>query len=134
MGYTHYWNVPDDDAYDEAWPQIVEDTRKIAEAVAQRGIVLANWNGNGTPTIDNGTISFNGDGATDNDYETFQLDPPGSGASDFGGCKTARRPYDLAVTAVLVRVNMLVPSFTISSDGGDEGFAEARELLAELFG
>ena len=133
MGYTHYWTMPDDATYAEAWAQIVRDTQMIADAVSERGIVLGNWNGVGTPTIDNGTISFNGWASADEDYESFTLNAPGSGSSNFEFCKTGLRPYDLAVTAVLLRVHMLVPSFTISSDGGDDAWTEARELIAELF-
>ena len=86
----------------------------------------------------------------DLDYETFALAAPGFGGpprTEF--CKTGRRPYDLAVAAVLLRCRLLLPGvFLIGSDGdwerewltgaipdlaGRTAGLGARRLLAGLF-
>jgi hypothetical protein len=153
MGYSHYWSVPPGDPrYAAKWPGIVEDTRRIVAAVRDMGVVIAGPDGRRRPVLDPaGGIAFNGDATTDLDYETFALAAPG-----FGGpprpefCKTGRRPYDLAVAAVLLRCHLLLPGvFLIGSDGdwerewwggaipdtaGPTAGIGARRLLADLFG
>jgi hypothetical protein len=150
MGYTHYWSVPPGDPrYAMRWPGIVEDARRIVDAVRDLGVVIAGPDGHRRPLLHvSEGIAFNGDATTDLDYETFALAAPGFGGpprTEF--CKTGRRPYDLAVAAVLLRCRLLLPGvFRIGSDGGWErewltgdidGPVEgigARRLLADLFG
>ena len=43
-------------------------------------------------------------GAPDDDFEPFHLDSDG-GSMEF--CKTARRPYDVVVTAILLRASQV---------------------------
>jgi hypothetical protein len=152
MGYTHYWSVPPGDPrYAMVWPGIVQDTRRIVDAVRDIGVVIAGPDGHRRPVLDvSAGVAFNGDATTDLDYETFALAAPGFGGpprTEF--CKTGRRPYDLAVTAVLLRCRLLLPDvFLIGSDGdwdgewlagvaGDggplAGFG-ARRVVADLFG
>ena len=113
MGYTHYWSVPPGDPrYAARWPGIVEDTRRIVAAVRDLGVVIAGPDGYRRPVLDvSKGIGFNGDATTDLDYETFALAAPGFGGparAEF--CKTGRRPYDLAVAAVLLRCHLLLGS------------------------
>lgn len=150
MGYTHYWSVPPGDPrYAMRWPGIVEDTRRIIDAVRALGVVIAGPDGYRRPILDVAAgIAFNGDATTELDYETFALAAPG-----FGGprvmafCKTGRRPYDLAVAMALLRCRLLLPGvFLIGSDGDwdhewlsgadSEGGRTigARGLLGDLFG
>ncbi|HEY2670149.1 MAG TPA: hypothetical protein VGJ07_07195 [Rugosimonospora sp.] len=154
MGYTHYWTVPSTHpGYTAAWPGIVADARRIITAVRAAGIVIAGPDGYHRPTCDlvEG-IAFNGDATSDLDYETFWLQPPGwAPRCARGFCKTERRPYDLAVAAVLLRCHLLLPDlFAIGSDGDwdrewlygaipsapDARHTRpgARRLVAELFG
>ena len=151
MGYTHYWTLPPGDPrYAMEWPRIVADARRVVSAVRQRGMVIAGPDGYRRPMLDvSAGVAFNGDATTDLDYETFALAAPGLGGparTEF--CKTGRRPYDLAVTAVLLRCRLLLPDvFLIGSDGDWDGewlsgVADvgplhglgARRLVAELFG
>jgi hypothetical protein len=152
MGYTHYWSLPSGDPrYAMRWPGIVEDARRIVRAVRDLGVVIAGPDGYRRPVLDvSGCIAFNGDATTDLDYEPFALAAPGFGGpprSEF--CKTGRRPYDVAVTAVLLRCHLLLPDvFLIGSDGhwdhewltsaipdsdGPGRGIGARRLLADLF-
>jgi hypothetical protein len=87
-------------------------------------------------------IRFNGWG--DNGHETFLItremsdysirDPESGESFDF--CKTARKPYDVAVCLVLLSIARHAPkSFSISSDGDwDVEWSEARKIYKELFG
>ena len=152
MGYTHYWSVPPGDPrYAMVWPGIVEDTRRIVDAVRALGVVIAGPDGHRRPILDvSRGVAFNGDATTDLDYETFALGTPGFGGpprTEF--CKTGRRPYDLAVAAVLLRCHLLLPGvFRIGTDGdwerewltgvagdtaGPTAGIGARRLLADLF-
>jgi hypothetical protein len=153
MGYTHYWTLPPGDPrYAMRWPGIVEDTRRIVDAVRDLGVVIAGPDGYRRPVLDlSAGIAFNGDATSDLDYDTFALTAPGfGGAPRTEFCKTGRRPYDLAVTAVLLRCHLLLPDvFLIGSDGewehewltgavpdatGPTAGIGARRLLADLFG
>ncbi len=157
MGYTNCWAYqPTHPAYANAWPTILDDTRTIINRVRKAGIVIAGPDGHCRPILDpTDGIGFNGDATSDLDCEAFQLLAPLSAirrgtptATAF--CKTNRKPYDLAVAAVLLRCVMLVPeAFAIASNGrlerewthGAMAFdpaqpAElgARAVVAELFG
>jgi len=153
MGYTHYWDAPTAHPdYAAAWPAIITDTRTIITAVRAAGIVIAGPDGRRRPQLDVEGIAFNGDATSDLDYESFILAPPGP-APRVGHpfCKTDRRPYDLAVAAVLLRCHLVLPdTFRIWSDGGwDREWRHGaippapdarhptpspRQLVADLFG
>jgi hypothetical protein len=153
MGYTHYWSVRRaDPAFAAAWPTILDDTRRIIAAVRRHGIVVAGPDGLGRPTIDqHAGIALNGDATTDLDAEPFQLDPPLPAApagARLRFCKTNAKPYDLAVTAILLRCRLLLPDTVALRSDGDwdthwrDGRAVyggvtawgARNLVAALFG
>jgi hypothetical protein len=141
MGYTHYFTQTRDFTREE-WAQIREDMDALLKDVQHvQGIPLANGVGEpGTsPEITDKKIWFNGVG--DDSHETFCVyrkrrapEYPGDiRGGDF--CKTARKPYDLAVTAALCYL-ATVPdpaSHTVSSDGEGrdflDGLAEARRAL-----
>ena len=108
MGYTHYWTQTRDFTRDE-WVQIREDFEALLKDVQHvQGIPLANGDGRTRHVprdLGQAKIFFNGAG--DDAHETFCLyrvrPPKESWQSRRGGdfCKTARKPYDLAVTAAL---------------------------------
>ncbi|MEJ3741790.1 hypothetical protein WEI85_00610 [Actinomycetes bacterium KLBMP 9797] len=152
--YRHQWAYqPSHPDYVAAWPTILDDTRRIIGRVRQVGIVIAGPDGYGRPTLDNADgIELNGDATTDLDGEAFRLlaplpaHPRGTPTAT-AACSTGRKPYDLAVTAVLLRCTLLLPhAFAIASDGAwdrewvhgaTRGAAAprlgARSLVAELF-
>ncbi|WIN00021.1 hypothetical protein ACTOB_003696 [Actinoplanes oblitus] len=134
MGYTHYWQYqPASAAYAAVWPRIVADTRRILTEIGTT-IALAGPDGTGTPLLDlTEGIAYNG--ARPDDFETFDLAPPGASDRPWGFCKTERRPYDLAVTATLLRCHLLLPDeFGIGSDGNlDSDWAPAHKLIQNLF-
>lgn len=107
MGYTHYWNQRRDFTRAE-WRQVCVDIGAILKHVQHElNIPLANGGGDpGTqPEIDAAAIIFNGLG--DNAHETFIVNRVRPAKEEWQSkrgddfCKTARKPYDLAVTASL---------------------------------
>jgi len=146
MGYTHYYSfVPASPEFRSAFPQLLADTRQILDDLTAKGVPTAGPMGDGQPMLTANVIAFNGVGPED-DYESFALetgqDPsiarhaPDGQTFVWTFCKTARRPYDLAVAAVLLRAKQLAPRHVaLSSDGrwNDEWLA-ARALVEELFG
>ena len=59
MGYTHYWRRPAQ-LSKEQFAEFSADVKKILKVSGDLGIKIANWNGEGTPTIDGTAINFNG--------------------------------------------------------------------------
>lgn len=147
MGYTHYFRYdPQAESYVAAWPTMLDDARKI---VAAANVPLTGGVGRGEPEFNERWIWLNGVG--NDGHETFLIHGPGEEAGkaiqdqrrwlgniDFVWqfCKTAQKPYDLVVTAILLRCAQLAPdAFTFSSDGNwDEDWLPGRALVRELFG
>lgn len=101
MGYTHYWrNVG------SFPPGFVVNAALITE---REGKLLTDIE------TDSFRISFNGRG--EGAHETFVLR---SNANGFAFCKTAAKPYDVAVTAVLaLAVHFgVIQASSLTSDGG----------------
>lgn len=127
MGYTHNWDKSD--TAEDVWAALVADARRIAETA---GVPLAGPMGDGEPQFNAERIALNGVEATGDDYESFVLV---SGATTFEFCKTGRMPYDVVVTAILLRAAHTVPGFDVRSDGGwGSDWVEARKLYATVFG
>lgn len=123
-----------------AWLRMVADARMIASHVQDvLGVHLAGGVGEGSPEIGERRIWLNGPAEEDLRHDTFVIDPasrriyarqarrdrqrtPRARAavlSDF--CKTNRKPYDIAVTSILLRCRHLAPdAFIIASDGAWE--------------
>ncbi len=143
MGYTHYWRLNpkgDDERYGAALAELQAIVK--ASPVRLRGPL-----GEGRPEVGDG-IAFNGDTESGQDYETFALEAnlrdvriivsasDGGDERGFGCCKTAQRPYDVAVCAVLATMSARCKGdVTISSDGDAtewlEGVKLAREALRD---
>ncbi len=146
MGYTHYFAYdPTAHSFLGAWPRMVADARLIAWHVrCSLEIPLANGVGEGKPELTERRVWLNGPNEDDLGHETFRIDPTpwklsvsdkeaaaghaaqaDRGRADFdrcgfitGFCKTARKPYDIAVTSILLRCRHLAPdAFLIASDG-----------------
>jgi hypothetical protein len=141
MGYTHYWTQPK--SYGKAeWLRLCENVGSIM-GVAQHAydIDLA-WEHDETtkpPEVSAECIRFNGVG--DDGHETFLLMPkrtrePWQKRSEIGWacCKTAAKPYDVVVTAVLAY--LAAAGWRVSSDGAPRdwraGVEMARDALPHL--
>ena len=108
MGYTHYFSGL----------QCNEELADFAKAaVALSDVQICGPTGTGTAVICEDSIQLNGFAERDEDYESFIL----PGFSDNGFCKTARRPYDKVVTAILIAaIAFKTPGWDqICSDGNE---------------
>ena len=144
MGYTHYWHQKRDLTNDE-WSILTTKVREILDAttVALESDILSN----GTSyQVTDDIIEFNG--FDDEAHETFIINRLKRERSEwtdveqynrdgaFDCCKTAQKPYDEVVLAILLVIrDTLGEAFSVSSDGdidNDDG-EEARELLKKAF-
>lgn len=92
MGYTHYFpGLKTNEIF-------AEGVRDIVAAAEELGIKVRGADGYGEPVITGDIIALNGDAEENLDYESFVID----GEDGFNFCKTARRPYDAVVTAILI--------------------------------
>ena len=135
MGYTHYWRQLRDFT-DTEWQELMRLT-KLITARSGRDIILSEFD------INNEEIRFNGYG--EEGHETFLITKKKrakrqyeeqeaydrQGAFEF--CKTAHKPYDKYVTAVLCALyNIEVKEWplgdgknmSISADGNTEDWTE----------
>ncbi len=141
MGYTHYWSMSRDFT-DKEWRDITVAARRIVNyAQSARGIALSKeYDINRIPVIGSAQIRFNGYG--DEGHETFHLthkvgEPPEYriGQPDFQFCKTARKPYDPVVVAILNSTRHIAPdAFSWSSDGWLSEHVDGLALLKDATG
>lgn len=144
MGYTHYWHQKRDFKVAE-WKAITDNTTAL---LASNNLppLLYEADSNELPLVDKDTIRFNG--KLDDGHETFILtrkrrapydyetaEDARGGSFDF--CKTARKPYDAAVVAVLLFAAHAAPgAISLSSDGDLEdwgdGLSLARTIVPEI--
>jgi hypothetical protein len=152
MGFTHYWGFKNDNLPKDKFDKIVKDVEVIEKYFKDNDIVSKNadcsfdepvkladglgenegvsylvnlQDGNKT---DYRSFAFNGVG--DLSHETFALN---EGLNEWNFCKTARKPYDLAVCLVLLSVKYHVRSARVTSDGGNEDWQHSFELYKTLF-
>jgi len=139
MGYTHYWRRPKS-LNAAKWLLAVEDCKKICDSLA---IPLANGMGEqGSKPTFGKEVMFNG--ADGDDYETFHVPrvfkPDSWQTADESGkwfafCKTAHRPYDMAVMCCLIVFKHHFGSkFVVSSDGDASDWEPAQTKCAEVLG
>ncbi len=143
MGYTHYYYVPKQFNSD-LFAKVVTDFKKILPEILnvkvnENAISLTSYSENddikikivdghgkvdSKPEITNDIICFNG--STKNSHETFILERKRKSSEYdqedkgkfFEFCKTARKPYDLAVCAVLIIAkNHFNDNILVRSDG-----------------
>jgi|SRR6266542_4392752 len=132
---------------------MLADTRRIIDQVRGLGIVIAGPDGRRAPVLDPGEdMGLNGDASTDLAGEPFILlaplpEHPRGHPTATASITTNRKPYDLAVTAVLLRAALLIPeAFAVASDAswaqwgnGSPSWPPAvlryspRRIVAELF-
>jgi hypothetical protein len=137
MGYTHYWNIADEISRDN-WYKFIEDFHKILPNFES---TLETQGDQKLQTI-NGMVFLNGIGELS--HETFCLervtDTTGFTQRDDDGlifkfCKTAQKPYDIAVcSALIIAKKHFGESIMISSDGDNEEWQESKALCQKILG
>ena len=134
MGYTQYWfRQPEIDQ--EIFKSIVQDFRKIVQILPPE-VILAGGLGKGAPEISDEGVVFNGFG--EGAHETFDfprtlITQTWKEHEEYGlrfeFCKTAQKPYDIAVTAFLIIAqHYLKDKLKVSSDGSNADWDEARNI------
>lgn len=120
MGYTHYF-PQGKPATEQQWAKITSDFKKIVPLLP----IQRDDRNHRPPPVGHDLIFFNG--KAEDGHETMVLEPEGSG---FQFCKTARKPYDKAVVALLILANHHAPGvWEISSDGDGEDWLPTLEWL-----
>ena len=143
MGYTHYNYRPRKNAGSAyMYGKLALDAKAICEHAQSIGIKLGDWSGeNGTqPQFTEGEFSLNG--IDDMSHETFtwkamptQVEWRKNEPEIFDFCKTAMKPYDAVVTAILIRAKEIYGScVSISSDGDWSEWKDGRDLYETVFG
>lgn len=132
MGYTHYWKgYPGFGA--DSWGELARGVAEVYRLCAERGIALCYEydEPKRMPYISLREINFNGPG--EQGHETFCLDRDWDGS--WNCCKTARKPYDIAVTAILAYLSAMYYDYDLSvtSDGGPEDWAAGVALANEAW-
>ena len=124
MGYTNYWTQKKP-FNNSKWNIIKKEYDYIKENFSDDDGIIEDQ------TKKSDEIIFNGKSKNDQDHETFVLtknfrEPFYTGDDvKFNFCKTARKPYDLAVWHLLTFVKMIAPnSIDIRRDGWYHGEKE----------
>jgi hypothetical protein len=142
MGYTHYYYLPEvieQDTFDA----IVADIQKVTKA---SGVTLSgDWERLIPPVLDDDMVLFNGvgEGAHETFYFSQTWTPAYPGREPhrddagriFHFCKTARKFYDIAVTAALIVVKHHLGELAhVSSDGENADWQPGRDLAQSTLG
>lgn len=128
----------------EAFKKIKEDLIHILPCLQKdKDFILGGAIGKGNPEITDSVVCFNGDAATNNNFETFAIQLFETGhyykieeqeKEVFGFCKTARRPYDIAVCiSLMVIKHHLGSDFRISTDGDLDDWSEPIAYYENYF-
>ncbi len=112
MGYTHYWETKKRPT-NKQWDKIQNAIALLLNSASVKGLVQYESDKETPPLVNAEVVRFNG--IAEKGHETFYLDRDPTG---FEFCKTADKPYDIAVTAVLVIVEGYAPDcYSVTSDG-----------------
>ena len=137
MGYTHYWK-PKGDINTAAWKRLTRATIDVLGIAKKRGIAIVGGLGepDTEPEITESLIVLNGVP----DHETLCLERTpiaregcDRGYERFSFCKTARKPYDVVVTAILCLAEHYSDGFFgVSSDGDAAEWNDGLELARKV--
>jgi hypothetical protein len=124
------------------------DAKTICDYANANGIRIRNGNGEGEPEFTEFYFSINGDAEAftsdgrDLAHESFywagiptQSEWRKDDPDFFEFCKTAYKPYDAVVTAILIRAKTIYGSCVrISSDGEWSEWQAGRDMYEAIFG
>lgn len=139
MGYTHYFPQTRSFTKDE-WNQVKDGVKSIVRHCLSESIKLQfEYNDKRPPEISEKIIRFNGEG--DLGHETFYVSKVMNHNSwenktqpAFQFCKTARKPYDLAVCLSLLRIKSVAPDVLNIGSDGDEEWNQVYPVYKTIFG
>ncbi len=149
MGYTHYVTRPIKNAgSSHMFGKLLLDAKKLCDHANANGIRIRNGSGEGEPEFTEFSFSINGDAEGFSDdgrdlaHETFHwagipVHPKHREGESryFDFCKTAMKPYDAVITAILIRAKTIYGNcVNISSDGEWQDWQAGREMYQTVFG
>ena len=118
MGYTHYWTLQNG-IETSKWDDFINGAKQIIATAEDAGILIADFS-------EGNTIHING--VSQGAHEDFVISAEDV---DFNFCKTAQKPYDTVVTALLIQLKRsLGNDVVIKSDGSWHDW-ESGQLLFE---
>jgi hypothetical protein len=125
MGYTHYFSLTnatkeDRAGYLKALPSLLDIVTRYRDMLCYE----CNDTERG-PMVSEEMVRFNGKGEAGHETFRFALSDRAVSLSEF--CKTARKPYDIAVCECLLVLNALIPSLEVHSDGFSGTLADQEE-------
>jgi len=99
----------------------------------ENGIVICGGDGEGEPEFTEGYFALNGTILNDEWHESMVWEAiPSEGVFTF--CKTAYKPYDAVVTAILLRAKYHYGELvSVRSDGTWDEWLAGRELYRQVF-
>ena len=150
MGYTHYWRMQNS-IPSTKWKNIVADFEKLIVDQKYFLTTLLSKEGEDALIIDADQILFNGKKEAGHEWFILQskISPEEIARQErifgkeeeevehpnFFFCKTARKPYDVCVTACLIIAkHYLGNEIKISSDGETSEWNEAKTYCQEILG
>ena len=116
MGYTHYHRQQRNFG-DQEWRELCREARKILKATDVPLTGDYDVDKVRPPIVSPKRISFNGRGK--DSHETFEIFKV-MGPDQWGFCKTARKPYDAPVVAILTAAATIAPGALALGSDGDE--------------
>ena len=141
MGYTHYFENKGHKDDQKNFLKVLAEAKKLYESLPEHSesaggyssddpLKICGCDGEGEPEFEVDCICFNGDASVNLDHEGFLVIP--EPFNDF--CKTARKPYDLLVCAVLISMKKHFVNFSYSSDGKPDDWKPAKEFYEKVCG
>jgi len=139
VGYTHYWRTKPGELDATTFAAFRLDAERIFAEATRQGLALGDAHGKNEPEVGDDFVAFNGVG--ERSHETCrvtrvnELDPHLRRNEAFGFTKTAYKPYDRAVTAVLLAYRHRFPGeVRLSSDGDHDDWLEGQALVKAACG
>lgn len=142
MSYTHYyeWDAPLKGVA-EKFPLWSQEMALILDEVQRRGILEWDTEDGNIVITEPDFVVINGPAKDDQGHEAFYLSTEICQAplnwQQFEHrpfCKTAGKPYDIAVVAALIQFNKHFPEAKIRSNGGTREWQSGFELCQDIFG
>lgn len=121
MGYTNYWNNSKKFTQVQ-WGKVLRDFK---ETLTFKEFTFINIE---IEMINRTHIIFNG--VNENSHETFCLS---HNSTDFGFCKTARKPYDKICQALLIIASHYNKHFEYSSDGDETDWEQVNKIMKDYY-
>lgn len=125
MGYTHYWRHGKID--NQTFVNISNAASKVCDIAKKKMGIRTAYEcdmSSKPPLFNSECIRLNG--INDGGHETFMLNINDDG---FNFCKTAQKPYDVVVTAILCLAEYYsCDTFGVTSDGEPEEWQQGLNL------